>query len=109
MARAPSENTKPIPARFPTSEQMMPLLGVYKIGTSPATITIELDGKKLIARTPDGARSRLMPAGGVRFYLERDHAFITFDGEAPAKQFVIEASEGQIVAERVPEDSSKKP
>lgn len=94
--------TKPIPVRLPTAEQMMPLLGVYKIGANAATITIELDGKKLIARTPDGTRSRLMPAGGVRFYLERDRAFITFDGEAPAKQFVIETAEGQLVAERVP-------
>jgi CubicO group peptidase (beta-lactamase class C family) len=97
------EGTKPVPAKFPSPEQMMPLVGVYAIKGSPSTITIELDGKKLLARTPDGTRSRLMPAGGVRFYLERDRAFVTFDSAAPAQKFVLEAPQGQLVAERVVE------
>jgi hypothetical protein len=82
---------------------MMPLVGVYQIKGSPTRLTIELDGKRLMVRAQDGTRSRLMPAGGVRFYLERDHALVTFDGEAPAQRFLIEAPQGQLVAERVTE------
>lgn len=96
--------TRPIPIRFPTAEQMMPLVGVYKVTDKSPAITIELDGNKLFAEAPDGTRSRLMPAGGVRFYVERDRAFVTFDGAAPAEKLLIETPDGaQLVAARVPD------
>jgi hypothetical protein len=102
------DGTKPVPVKFPTEEQMMPLVGIYQIKGSPARLTIELDGKRLMVRAEDGTRSRLMPAGGgPRFFLEKDHALITFDDKAPAQRFVIEAPEGQIVGERVTEPAKQ--
>jgi serine-type D-Ala-D-Ala carboxypeptidase/endopeptidase len=98
---------RPVPIKLPTPEQLMPLVGIYKVANNETTITVELDGRKLMARTPDGTRSRLMPAGGVRFYIERDRAFVTFDGAAPAQKFLIETAEGRLLAERVAEPAAK--
>jgi CubicO group peptidase (beta-lactamase class C family) len=99
---------RPVPPKFPSPEQMMPLVGTYKITGHDDTITIELAGVKLYARTTDGTQSRLMPAGGRRFYLEKDRAFVTFEG-TPATRFTIEALGGKIVAERVTGDSPDQP
>lgn len=91
---------KPAPLKFPTAEEMMPLLGTYKVVGHAATITIELDGNKLIARTADGTRSRLMPVGGPRYFMEKDKAFVTFQG-SPATGFVVVTPDSKLIAERI--------
>jgi D-alanyl-D-alanine-carboxypeptidase/D-alanyl-D-alanine-endopeptidase len=91
---------RPSRIRFPKPEQMMPYVGVYEVAATKVAFTVELDGKKLFVKTADGTRTRLMPVGGPRFYLERDQAFVEFHG-VPATELVIAAPGQAIVAVRI--------
>ena len=77
----------PKPTKFPTPEQLAPLVGTYDLGGSKLHITLK--GKRLYVEGPGEPPARLVPISDHEMWLERIQAIVVFEGEGAKVQRAV--------------------
>ncbi len=79
------ENEPPVPAAFPTAEQLIPLVGTYDFSGSKLIVTAS--GKRLYIEGPGEPKHRMSPLSATEFFIEPIQAAAIFqkDGDKVAR------------------------
>lgn len=73
------EGAPPVPAKFPTAEQLVPLAGTYDFSGTKLTVTVA--GKRLYIEGPGEPKHRMSPLSDHEFFIEPLQAAAIFQKE----------------------------
>ncbi len=94
------EGEPPVPATFPTAEQLLPFVGTYDFSGSKLVVTAA--GKRLYIEGPGEPKHRMVPLSATEFFIEPIQAAAIFqkDGDKVAR-LVFALGDHTMTATRV--------
>lgn len=102
------EGSPPVPAKFPTPEQLVPLAGTYDFSGTKLIVTV--GGKRLYIEGPGEPKHRMSPLSDHEFFIEPLQAAAIFqkDGDRVAR-LVFALGDHTMTATRVDTAASPPP
>ncbi len=102
------EGTPPVPAKFPTPEQIVPLAGTYDFSGTKLVVTVA--GKRLYIEGPGEPKHRMSPLSDHEFFIEPLQAAAIFqkEGERVAR-LVFALGDHTMTATRVDTPTAPAP